>query len=907
MRLKGVIHMSGYKRIAALLAAAVLALTAFPFAAPAAGEDVLEAAPEVILPQETAVPETAAEENLPAAEGADEPVTASTWWNGDPYLPDLYSSGYRYTEEAAETDSMWYGGPGLEPSEYRRAMKLLAAVEAGEKSLEDLRYPEQPYELKIGVYPLDPADFNGETYYVLLPDRRLKDSDLLYLISCFRELGIPFEPKEWNSRNCQRGFSVRGATRELSEEESIRMDALRHRTANGLLTEADIHPESECRSIRTVYGPFCFYFYRRMTDDELAAFALVRDPVWPDAPDEVEKTARKSAADVMKLPLSMKLTETELSRISYSDTIEGYLLTFRIESVDEDGRTLQTDGEPQEVGVYLRRRADHSGLVCMNTRVYLYTDYLQTYTSENEDGQPDEDELLGIGKQWFRDNMIPDEAGFSWSVEKNEQAVPYWVRAVNDVWDITLDIYPDGTVVSVLIKPVLSPEDSAALEDLRNAGTQDMLQEDPGAAGTPPVSLEELLEQATQAPPAEAPQDGDRPETEETAAAETASGLMAGSNYTWSEDPYLPDLYTPDYRHPEEPDEYLMYNNPWLEPGELARAKELLAAVEAGEQSAEDLRYPEYPDELRVGVYPLDPAEFGGETYFVTLPARKLKDYDLLYLISCFRQLGAAFEPEALNSRNCQRAFWTRGATRDLTPEESSRMDVLRHQVICGMLKDGDVRPETECRTIGTWFGPFSFYPYRRMTDDELAAFALSRESAWDDDPDEVERTARKFAGDILELPLTMELSEAERFRISYTDITEGYGVTFRAENTDAEGTEPVTDGSPREVYVYLRKRQDNGALAGDTARVDYAADPGLYITETHHPLSEAERLETGKQWFRDHLGMDDSSFTFGIMETGWNSSFSWVWAEPADFSWYYFVTISPGGVVESFSAQKMQ
>ena len=50
--------MSGHKRIPVLVLAAVLALTSFPFPASAAGEDILEPAPEVILPEETPVPET---------------------------------------------------------------------------------------------------------------------------------------------------------------------------------------------------------------------------------------------------------------------------------------------------------------------------------------------------------------------------------------------------------------------------------------------------------------------------------------------------------------------------------------------------------------------------------------------------------------------------------------------------------------------------------------------------------------------------------------------------------------------------------------------------------------------------------------------------------------------------------
>ena len=52
-------------------------------------------------------------------------------------------------------------------------------------------------------------------------------------------------------------------------------------------------------------------------------------------------------------------------------------------------------------------------------------------------------------------------------------------------------------------------------------------------------------------------------------------------------------------------------------------------------------------------------------------------------------------------------------------------MELLLKQVRYGELTEKDVHPETECRSVDTWFGPLCFYPYRQMTDDELAAFAL--------------------------------------------------------------------------------------------------------------------------------------------------------------------------------------
>lgn len=878
--------MSGHKRILVLVLAAVLALTSFPFPASAAGEDILEPAPEVILPEETPVPETDTEDGTaPLEAGPDEPVTEYTFYE-DPYLPSRY--GRLYSDDAEETDDPWYTGPYLEPSEYRRAMELLAAVEAGEQSLAGIRCPVHENEVKIGVWPLDPGDFNGETYYIMIPQRKLEDRDLLYLISCFRKLGIPFEPKEWNSRNCLRGSYANRATRDLSQEESIRMAALRHLTANGMLTDADIHPETECKSIMTLFGPFCFYPYRRMTDDELAAFALARDPAWPNAPDEVEKAAREFIADYIRLPLSMKLDTAELSWSPRARKIEGYTLTFRIEYTDAYGNVLRTGGKPCEVDVYLRRRLGDGAVIGCSATVRYYSDF--TVLAAKEYAEPlSKEEIYGIGKQWLLDTLGLDETKYAWWNEENFAGSFYSVWADNSDREFNADVYPDGSIEQFCIRDLKLPGNF--IGDVYDEETH----------GTPPVSLEELLEQATQAPPEAA-----RP-AETVQVPEDLSGMTAGEVFRPSEDPYFPDYNAPDYEHPEKAqDEEWMYIRSWLEPEELARANALKAAVEAGERSVEDLSYPEHPDELKAGVYPLDPAEFGGEMYYVTLPGRKLKDYDLLYLISCFEQLGIPFEPENWNSRNCMRGYYTRGSNRDLSEEEQARMELLLKQVRYGELTEKDVHPDTECRSVDTWFGPLCFYPYRQMTDDELAAFALVRDSAWEDDPDEVERIARKFAAEIVKLPPVMKLSESDRSRISYSDLTEGYGMTFRTENT--EGNEAAADGRPCEVYVYLRKRQDNGALRGEGVRVGYDFDyESLFFREEGASLSEAELLETGKQWCLDHLVTDVSSYSFRIEKTGWSDDYRWVETEPADWSWHYYVTLASDGTVESFNAQKMQ
>ena len=341
--------MSFHQRIGAVLLAAVLALTAFPFTASAAWENILEPAPAVALPEETPVPETDGEGGgTPVGVWSDEPVTEYTFYE-DPYLPFRYGPGYLYTGDAEETDDPWYMGPYLEPSEYQRAMELLAAVEAGDVAREEISYLPKEGEMKIGVYPLDPGDFCGETFYVLLPDRKLEDNDLLYLISCFRELGIPFEPKEWTSRCCQRGSYVQGTTRSLSEEENIRMTALRHQTAAGMLTEADIHPETECRSIPTWFGPITLYPYRRMTDDELAAFAFARESVWENDPDDVEEAAREFVSSIVRLRSSSSASSFASSAQASRRISSPFMAAYPLLSARPPGASGRGSGRPAPI------------------------------------------------------------------------------------------------------------------------------------------------------------------------------------------------------------------------------------------------------------------------------------------------------------------------------------------------------------------------------------------------------------------------------------------------------------------------------------------------------------------------------------------------------------------------------
>ncbi|MBP5726493.1 MAG: hypothetical protein J6Y48_05405, partial [Clostridia bacterium] len=69
----------------------------------------------------------------------------------------------------------------------------------------------------------------------------------------------------------------------------------------------------------------------------------------------------------------------------------------------------------------------------------------------------------------------------------------------------------------------------------------------------------------------------------------------------------------------------------------------------------------------------------------------------------------------------------------------------------------------------------FLFYPYRRMTDDELALFALMDEEIWDIDPDELQAAALKDAGELVNLPQSIHKYEP----CSSRELMQLDGVTY--------------------------------------------------------------------------------------------------------------------------------
>ena len=229
------------KRIWTSLLAVMLALALLPLSALAVTENVLETAPEV-TPTVMVTEEVRATEEIPAAEeteaeesAAAEASSARDVEEYSPYMPYEQYLPVRGTTPEAEQ----YKLPRMSDRELDRYKELLGQVSDGSLSLEGVSScvnRKDIDETSVGVYTLDPEDFAGETFYVILPyDRRMMDQQILSLIASFKELGISFDPDSLNERNCTR-MAYSGGTRFLSREEESRKATLQALISRGLLT-----------------------------------------------------------------------------------------------------------------------------------------------------------------------------------------------------------------------------------------------------------------------------------------------------------------------------------------------------------------------------------------------------------------------------------------------------------------------------------------------------------------------------------------------------------------------------------------------------------------------------------------------------------------------------------------------
>ena len=248
--------------------------------------------------------------------------------DSNPYLPDAsYYAGYGDYEPAwgksesyveQEFDGEYFCHvhqmPQLTTGERIRARRLLEAYQAGTLTGDGESVLGAMKNVVVGVYALDPADYDGEKAYVLLPGTCLTDEQILAIIDAYNRLGLVFDPDGLSARCCARGGGIE-TSRFLTQEEAERNSYMADRIRRGQMevqADADtalINPELDTRYYNGL-PDFTIRPYRRMTDEELVArlvWSGVRDESGELDFDAAERRARRILSEYLGCPLSMQL------------------------------------------------------------------------------------------------------------------------------------------------------------------------------------------------------------------------------------------------------------------------------------------------------------------------------------------------------------------------------------------------------------------------------------------------------------------------------------------------------------------------------------------------------------------------------------------------------------------------
>lgn len=246
-----------------------------------------------------------------------------------PELPVRRQSGSEYSVEnmagyfgLEETGGYPYQTPSLTETEKRRAVDLLREYDAGVRPRGTILGVTE--NVRVGVYALNPEDYEGQAVYVLLPMREMSDDEILMIIDAYAQLSLRFDPDTLSFRNCARGGSIE-TSRFLTDEERERMSVLRK-----LFRRQGLRPDREFTPLPGDDGlgwvqlheedfaglpDFRFRPYRYQSDEELLRFISFQDTGEDVAPTEYAEYERQTRAELLRLmnaPLSLNLTQEEM-------------------------------------------------------------------------------------------------------------------------------------------------------------------------------------------------------------------------------------------------------------------------------------------------------------------------------------------------------------------------------------------------------------------------------------------------------------------------------------------------------------------------------------------------------------------------------------------------------------------
>ena len=321
------------------------------------------------------------------------------------------------------------------------------------------------------------------------------------------------------------------------------------------------------------------------------------------------------------------------------------------------------------------------------------------------------------------------------------------------------------------------------------------------------------------------------------------------------------------------------FSNPWLTDLELAKIRDFQSALRDGEigYTGQSIINPDSVTDKDVAVFILDPNDFCGESFYVFLPdSLSMTDMQLVALAAAFEELKIDFDPDSLNDRNCCRHSNVL-ETRTLTAEESKRMEAIKNQIRRGRLNKKNVTTDTQIlaveKRVGKSWGIdrkiFLFYPYRRLTDDELTLFALEDETEWNSDPETLKTTALKTAESLILLPKDIREYEPSITR-EFLQLTSGGTYKVRSGAVYKYTSSYCFDGydgfyDSIHCNMDIIQMQESGSTP-ETAGIHlwYGYYPAF--SDADYPEShEAEWLAAAQNWAEKTLRLPSD-----VLQNGW-------------------------------------
>lgn len=287
---------------------ALLLCLLVPGCALAVTEGVVEDAPQVVMQMETQAPEVS---YLPD----------DSYYAYDTWLP-AWENDEEWTESQMHDGEMYedvYQNPRLTAGESKRALRLLNEYKAGKIAYTGESVLEKMENVVVGVYALNPDEYDGETVFTLLPGPQMTDEQLLAVIDAYAQLGLTFDPDALNYRNCARGGGIE-TNRFFVEEERTRYEMMAKKIRRGIIaTDAAYEGMLRNPTLDSAYfcgmSDFSIKPYRSMTDEELMSLLMsigVKDETATTDFDGIERRSRDVLRRTVGTPLSMELSNVNI-------------------------------------------------------------------------------------------------------------------------------------------------------------------------------------------------------------------------------------------------------------------------------------------------------------------------------------------------------------------------------------------------------------------------------------------------------------------------------------------------------------------------------------------------------------------------------------------------------------------